>query len=275
MVGATPAELADRAGRAARTDVLEHGESQPEARPGRERDLPKVIDAHQLDGLPAEDAMAVKLPLVQDHLQEALFFPDEDLMVVVVAGGGTPCAGCTNPSALSLPLSFQYILPAVLSSSALPPNPAGVARLAAEMAAAGASYEGMPQPVPPLPATASAISGRRFVLDANPLRIEYFSLTFEAPAEATLNIVGEEEVTFQIGLDDVPRISVGEHGLPAAAKGWWADGSRLVVLLDEFAIVSYLRVTLQLAGNQVTATLEDLACPGGPQVVITGTMQPG
>ncbi len=207
--------------------------------------------------------------------QVALLFPDEDLMIVVVAGGGIPYAGCSNPVALAAPLASQYILPAVRSSSALPANPSGVARLAGMVEAAGVSYEGQPQSVPPLPAIASVISGERFVLEPNLLEIQSFSLTFGEPAEATLNIVGEEEVTFLIGLDGVRRISPGESGLPAAAEGWWEGDSRFVVMLDEFALYTYLRVTLEFSGSDVTVTVRDLACPGGPQLVITGTMAVG
>ncbi len=230
-------------------------------------------------GWPAEFSVGFHWVLADDYReaggsggQVTLFFPDEDLLLVVVAGGGTPYAGCSNPVALAAPLYSRYILPAVLSSSALPANPSGVARLAGMAAAAGVSYEGPPQPVPPLPAIASVISGERFVLEPNLLEIQSFTLTFGAPDEATLSIVGEEEVTFRIGLDDVRRISLGESGLPAAAKGWWVDDSSFVALLDEFALYTYLRVTLEFSGNHVTATIEDLACPGGPQVVIFGTM---
>jgi CubicO group peptidase (beta-lactamase class C family) len=207
--------------------------------------------------------------------QVVMLYPDEDLMIVVVAGGGLPYAGCSNPVALAAPLASQYILPAVRSSSALPANPSGVARLAGEIAAAGVSYEGPPQPVPPPPATAAAISGRRFVLDPNLLGIESFTLTFGAPDEATLNIVGEEEITFLVGLDGVRRMSTGESGLPAAAEGWWDGGARFVVVLDQFALYAYLRVTFEFSGSDVIVTLADLACPGGPQLVIAGTMAGG
>jgi CubicO group peptidase (beta-lactamase class C family) len=207
--------------------------------------------------------------------QVTLFFPDEDLLVVVVAGGGVPYAGCSDPVALAAPLTSLYILPAVLSSSPLPANPSGVDRLAGMVEAAGVSYEGPPQPVPPLPAIASVISGERFVLDPNPLDLESFTLTFGAPDEATLAIVGEEELMFRIGLDGVRRMSPGEGGLPAQAKGWWEGDSRFVVLLDEFALYTYLQVTLDFSGSLATVTLRDLACPGGPQVVIAGRIAAG
>jgi len=207
--------------------------------------------------------------------QAVLLYPDEDVLIVVVAGGGTPYAGCSNPVALAAPLASQYIVPAVQSSSTLPPNPSGVARLAAMVEAAGASYEGPPQPVPPPPAVASTISGRCFVLESNPLEIQSFTLTFGAADEATLHIVGEEEVTFLIGLDGVRRMSPGESGLPAAATGRWEGDASFEVILDQFALYTYLKVTFEFSGDEVTVTLDDLACPGGPQLTITGTMAGG
>ena len=202
--------------------------------------------------------------------QTVELYPDDDLVLVVVAGGGTPYAGCSNPVALSAPLFSQYIRPAIVSDSALPPDPAGVEALAAEVAAAAVSYEGPPHPVPALPATALAVSGRQFVLEPNPLQISSFSLSFPGGSEATLQVSGEEEVTFRIGLDDVFRRAPGEGGLPAAAKGWWAGSTRFEALIDQYAIFNYIRVTMDFNGNRVTATVEDLACPGGGILTLTG-----
>jgi CubicO group peptidase (beta-lactamase class C family) len=205
--------------------------------------------------------------------QNVELYPDDDIVIVVVAGGGTPYAGCSNPVALSAPLYSQFIRPAIVSDSALPPNPAGVAALAASVAAAAVSYEGPPKPVPTLPATALAISGKRFALEPNPLHISSFSLSFSGGSEATLQVAGEEEVTFRVGLDDVFRYAPGEGGLPAAAKGSWSASTRFVAIVDQFAIFAYLRVTMDFAGSRVTVTIDDLACPGGGSVTLTGTMQ--
>ncbi len=199
-------------------------------------------------------------------------YPEDDMVLVVVAGGGTPYGGCSNPEALSAPLYSQFIRPATVSASALPPNPAGVAALAAEVAAAAASYEGPPRPVPALPATALTISDRRFVLEPNPLEIGWFSLSFPGGSEATLQVSGEEEVTFRVGLDDVFRHAPGEFGLPAAVKGWWAGGTRFVALIDQYAIFAYLRVTMDFTGNGVTITIDDLACPGGGSLTLSGSV---
>lgn len=205
--------------------------------------------------------------------QMVLYFPAEDLVLTVVAGGGTPYSGCSNPDALAYPLYAQYIKPAVRSNAPLPPDPGGLAELQAQVAAAAASYEGPPRPVLALPATAHSISGRRFLLDPNPLEIQWFSVDFPPGSEALLRIAGEEEIAVRVGLDNVSRISPGQYGLPAAAKGWWADNARLVVMLDQFAIYSYLRITITFNGDRMTATVEDLACPGGPTVTVTGKME--
>ena len=197
-------------------------------------------------------------------------YPDDDIVLVVVAGGGTPYAGCSNPVALSAPLYSQYIRTAIVSDSALPPNPAGVEALAASVAAAAVSNEGPPEPVPTLPATALTISGKRYDLEPNPLQISWFSLSFPGGSEATLQVSGEEEVSFRVGLDDVFRYAPGEGGLPAAAKGWWASSTRFVAIVDQFAIFVYLRVTIDFTGDRVTIAIDDLACPGGGTLILTG-----
>ena len=204
--------------------------------------------------------------------QTVLFFPAEDLVLTVVAGGGTPYGGCSNPDALAAPLYAWYIKPAVRSAAPLPPNPVAFAALQAQVAAAAISYEGPPRPVLALPATAQAISGRRFLLEPNALEVQWFSLDFAPGNEALLRIAGEEEIAVRVGLDNVRRISPGQYGLPAAAKGWWADNVRFVVLLEEFALYTYLRVTMTFNGERVTATVEDLACPGGPTLTLNGRM---
>jgi CubicO group peptidase (beta-lactamase class C family) len=231
-------------------------------------------------GWPPEYSVGYHWVVAPDHWeaggsggQTVMFYPTEDLVLVVVAGGGTPYSGCSNPVALAAPLYDGYIKPAIRSSAALAPDPAGVAALAARVAAAAVSYEGLPRPVPALGATARAISGKRFVLEPNPLEIQWFSLTFPGGPEASLAIAGEQGVTFRIGLDNVHRFSVGVDGLPATAEGRWATSTRFEVLLDEFALYQYLKVTLQFTGDRVTATVENLACPGGPIVSMSGRMQ--
>jgi CubicO group peptidase (beta-lactamase class C family) len=231
-------------------------------------------------GWPPEYSVGFHWVVASDHReaggsggQTVWYFPAEDLVLVVVAGGGTPYAGCSNPVALAAPLYDQFIRPAIWSSAALAPDPAGGAELAARVTAATLSYEGSPRPVPALGATARAISGRRFVLDTNPLEIRWFSLTFPGGSEATLAIAGEEDVTFRIGLDNVHRFSVGEGGLPATAEGRWATSSRFEVQIDQFALYRYLRVTLLFTGERVTATVEDLACPGGPILSMSGRVE--
>ena len=89
-------------------------------------------------------------------------------------------------------------------------------------------------------------------------------------SEMTYFVSGEEEVTFRIGLDDVFRRAPGEGGLPAAAKGWWASSTRFVAIVDQFAIFVYLRVTIDFTGDRVTIAIDDLACPGGGTLILTG-----
>ncbi len=219
--------------------------------------------------------------VIEDNYREAggsggqtvEYHPDDNLVLVVVAGGGTPYSGCSNPVALAYPLYSQFIRPAIVSPSALPPNPAGVSALAARVAAAAAPNDGPPRPVPTLPSTARTISGKRFVLQPNPLEIGSFSLSFPGGSEATLAISGEEDVVLRVGLDGVVRYSTGEYGLPAAAKGWWDGSSRFVALIDQYAIYSYVRAQMTFMGTQVIIEIDDLACPGGGTLTLHGIIQ--
>src|SRR5690606_17253436 len=71
VVRAAPAELADRARNAARADVLDDVETEPEAFAGPERDVAEMVHGHELDALAAQDPLPVELAAVQQHLQEA------------------------------------------------------------------------------------------------------------------------------------------------------------------------------------------------------------
>ncbi|MEW6336823.1 MAG: serine hydrolase [Acidobacteriota bacterium] len=219
--------------------------------------------------------------VIEDNYREAggsggqtvEYHPDDDLVLVVVAGGGTPYAGCSNPVALAYPLYNNFIRPAIASASPLPPNPAGVSALAAQVAAAAVPNDGQPAPVPPLPSLAQTISGKRFAMEANPLEIRWFSLSFPGGPEATLAISGEEDVVLRVGLDGVVRYSTGEYGLPAAARGWWDGSSRFVALIDQLAIYSYARAQMTSIGTHVIIEIDDLACPGGGTLTLHGTIQ--
>jgi CubicO group peptidase (beta-lactamase class C family) len=200
-------------------------------------------------------------------------FPSSNLVVVVVAGGGAGYAGNTY-SSLAEVLCGSFVIPAVRSDLPLPANPAALAALEARVAEAARSDQGAPQPVPPLPATAALVSSRRVVLEPNPLELYSFVLTFDASAEATVELetADSPDLTLRVGLDGIFRFFPGEKGTTWRAKGWWDGPSRFTVLLDEIALYNYLRLTCELDGTAVALTVEDLSC-GAPPFTIHGEME--
>jgi CubicO group peptidase (beta-lactamase class C family) len=110
----------------------------------------------------------------------------------------------------------------------LPPNPAGLEQLNAALAAV---VQGpAPQPVPPLPDTATAISGLTYVLEPNVVNIRSARLDFDGSAEAVFYIeVGNEPAprVTGVGLDGVYRNS--RVGRPAVASGYWEDDRTFIV----------------------------------------------
>jgi len=187
-------------------------------------------------------------------------FPARDLVVVLVAGGGAGYANNTY-SSLAEVLCGAYLLPAIRSSSPLPTNPAGITALESRVAAAALSDEGAPQPVPPPPAVASTVSGRRYVMEPNPFELYSFTLTFGDGPEATLQFssAGSASLDMTVGLDGVFRFFPGERGTTWRAKGWWEPPSSFVVLLDQIALYHYFRMSCLFVGSSATITTKDLS----------------
>ncbi len=197
--------------------------------------------------------------------------PDNDLMLIVVAGGGPGYNGCSWNGRFVEDWLEPYVSQAILSSSPLAANPQGVDRLASLVASA--SLAGSPEPVPPLPAIANTISGQRFVMEANPI-LEWFSLSFPGGSEALLEHQGTDTgyVAVRVGLDNVFRVSPGQLGLPFAAKGWWAADKRFALLLDVAPLISFYNIEALFGNGEVTLTLQDTAC-GGEPAILSGHQQ--
>lgn len=139
----------------------------------------------------------------------------------------------------------QFIGRAIKSDRTLPEDAAGAARLAAAVKAA--SLPPAARPVATEPPQARAISGRTYALDANPLGLKSFSLSFSggATAQLQLELADRLEGTRPVGLDGVPRISPhGRFGLPVALSGAWEDGNTFVLDLNEVGNINNFRLRL-------------------------------
>lgn len=187
-------------------------------------------------------------------------FPAEDLVVVLVAGGGSGYANNTY-SSLAEVLCWSHLVPAIRSVSSIPANPTGVATLEGRIADAALPDEGAPQPVPPLPAIAGTVSGRRYAMEPNLLELSWFTLTFGSGPVATLQFssAGSASLEIPIGLDGVFRFFPAERGTTWRARGWWEPQSTFVILLDQIALYHYFRFSCRFVGSTAMITVEDLS----------------
>ena len=193
---------------------------------------------------------------------------DDEVVVVSVAGGGVAYGSCGRNGALIYDILNDYLRSAVVSSSPLAPNPQGAARLAAVVESASQPFDGPPQPVPPLPSMASTISGVTFEFDADHVPLYSLTLSFPGGDEAMLEIHSSEVLNLRVGLDDVYRISYGEHGLPYAAKGGWLDDTRFALIFDQVARWEALEMELDFSGGVLTLTAREFSCDRDPATFI-------
>jgi CubicO group peptidase (beta-lactamase class C family) len=147
----------------------------------------------------------------------------------------------------------QFIGRAIKSDHTLPEDSAGVARLAA--AVREATRPPVARPVTPAPPLATVISSRTYALDANPLDLRSFSLTFPGGAEAQLQLGlnDRRDGPRPVGLDGVPRVSSnGRFGLPVAVSGAWESDSTFVLDYNEVGNINTYRFRLTFVGDVVT-----------------------
>jgi CubicO group peptidase (beta-lactamase class C family) len=204
--------------------------------------------------------------------QVVRFFPSLDVVLVTVAGGGSGYAGNTY-SSLAEVLTHSYVKPAIRSSLPLAPNLTGVAAVESIVAEAALSDEPDPEPVPALPATATAVSGKNFVMDPNPIQLHSFVLSFPGGNEAELlfTSAGSAARSVRVGLDGVFRFFPGENGTTWRSRGEWVDPSTFVCLLDEIASYHFLRLSSRFSGSTVTISVDDLSLTA-PSFTMQGHM---
>jgi len=150
----------------------------------------------------------------------------------------------------------QFIGRAITSDQPLPEDAAGAARLAA--AVREATRPPAAGPVPPAPKMAMAISGRTYALDANPLGLKSFALTFSGGAEAQLQLEpgDRRDEPRPIGLDGVPRVSPnGRFGLPVAVSGAWESDAIFVFEYNEVGNINAYRFRLEFVDEAVTVSV--------------------
>lgn len=137
------------------------------------------------------------------------------------------------------------------------PQPSAAAGAAALDAAMQQISSQAAFPVSKLPDTASAVAGRRILLEANPLRVTEARFEFGDPNVAEFHVTkssGDNE-TWSIGLDGAFHFSTISG---QAARGYWADAQTFMVETFEDGFVTYRfqfdgdRVTVESPGRNIT-----------------------
>jgi hypothetical protein len=148
----------------------------------------------------------------------------------------------------------KFIGESIKSDQPLPENQAGHSRLAAAVSAAARPPEAPATPM------SKAISGRKYVVEANPLGLKSFSLTFSAHNEAVAHLELADGRVEQrpLGLDGIPRLSPGgRFGLPVALQGRWETNSTFVFDYDEVANINSYRFRLTFVHDEVSIELSE------------------
>jgi hypothetical protein len=104
------------------------------------------------------------------------------------------------------------------------------------------------------------ISGKKYEVEANPLGLKSFSLTFSGRNEAVAHLESADGRVEQrpLGLDGIPRLSPGgRFGLPVALQGWWETSSTFVFDYDEVANINSYRFRLTFVYSDVSIELSE------------------
>jgi len=148
----------------------------------------------------------------------------------------------------------KFIGESIKSDQPLPENPAGQARLVAAVSAAARPLEAPATPM------SKVISGRKYVVEANPLGLKSFSLSFSGPNEAVAHLESTDVRVEQrpLGLDGIPRLSPGgRFGLPVALQGRWESNSTFVFDYNEVANINCYRYRLTFVHDDVSIELSE------------------
>jgi len=191
--------------------------------------------------------------------QRILVLPDQDMVVVTTGGGGRDQYGVLET------LLTSYIIPAAESEISLFPNPDGVALLKSRTREVIEPRAERRSP-PPLSEIARRISGKKYVLEANPFGLGSLSLVFEEEKdEALLGIafMDGSQVEWVVGLDNVFRISTARHGFPSAMKGSWESEDTFLIHLDEIGNINQFRIKSTFEGDEVTIEMQEMTGLGG------------
>jgi hypothetical protein len=124
---------------------------------------------------------------------------------------------------------------------------------------AAAAKPPAPRQVPPLPAMATEISGRHYMLEKNNLGLVSIGFTFDGADTALLDLrLADRRESRPVGLDGVYRVSrTSPEGQPVAVKGEWISETELGFTYNEFTEVHNRFARAAFAGDGITLRVSD------------------
>ncbi len=181
--------------------------------------------------------------------QRIQVIPTLNLMIVTTGGG------------FETDEIMPFLEPVLVDpSKPLPADPAGVAEL--NDAVAAVVQVPAPRALAALPAMVKAISGKTYVLEANPLQLQTLRLEFNDSAEAAIYLSFSDSrpaSSQQIGLDGIYRLVPGVYYLPQGMRGYWADAQTFVLEHDEIAVNNHAIYQVSFQDNQIVIKGQETA----------------
>jgi hypothetical protein len=177
--------------------------------------------------------------------QRAAVMADKNLVVVFNGGG-------VNTDELA-----PFLFRAIRSDSPLPENTSSSLRLRNALKAARQPPDSRPPAA--LPAIAQSVSGKRYVVEPNPLGLQSISLLFEdgTDGRATLQM-NEHEWSVPVGLDGRYGFSsTGPYGLPLAAMGRWLSAHEFLLDLNTVANINHFLIRMDFVGDRVHMNVDE------------------
>ena len=149
----------------------------------------------------------------------------------------------------------------------LPANPKGVDRIKVAIDAVVQSPE--PSPVSYLPDLARAISGKTYVFDPNPAKLESIAFEFDGSSEGVVLIksAGSAPPSAPVGLDGIYRFSPGLDGRPVAFRGTWTDSQTFLLEYDGITNNDHAFLQFRFEGDRVEVSVQETAHDVGAQFV--------
>jgi CubicO group peptidase (beta-lactamase class C family) len=179
-------------------------------------------------------------------------FPEQDMVVVLT---GALIEDLVMKSVLQ-PIVETFVIPAAKSDRPLPANPKMNQQLNALLNGMASPKS---QPVPPLPALATRISGKVLPCTPNALHAQSLSLRFDRKNECLLTVTLDnpensgpaDTYEIPVGLDGVFRRGEIPKSGPVALKGSWVSGDTFAIQWQDFRRPECWKVRLKFGEKRV------------------------